>query len=194
MPDDATAAVDAAEFWEDHYARREQVWSGRRCGARLRLLENENCRIASTFNNMISAPVSPPAPSTWYRRNSCNRRGSWTAGASATVLMISSTSNSGNPCGYFRRSRRRSPSNPQLTVALAAIVYPHDVWMPQRGRDVGFAIESLVILVIGGERRRQYLERFPAAQPRVLDQINLSHRTVAQQPLDGVPGESVARA
>ena len=50
---------------------------------------------------------------------------------------------------------------------LADVVQRADVGMGERGDGAGFAVESLVELLIGGERGRTYLDRDGAVQPRV---------------------------
>ena len=49
--------------------------------------------------------------------------------------------------------------DPEVTVELAAVVHRDDVGMPQRGGQVGFAIESLAEFGVGGCPLRQDLER-----------------------------------
>ena len=79
--------------------------------------------------------------------------------------------------------------DPELALEVAAIVHTDDVRMPQRGRDVGLAVEPLAILVVRRHRRGQYLERIAPRQPRMLGQIDLTHAAGAEHPDDGVPGE-----
>src|SRR3954452_14478621 len=79
--------------------------------------------------------------------------------------------------------------DPQLAIEVATIVHADDMWMPQRGRDVGFAVEPLPILAVRRHRLGQYLQRVAAGQPRMLGQIDLTHATRAEHPHDGVTSE-----
>src|SRR3954467_8185557 len=79
--------------------------------------------------------------------------------------------------------------DPQLAIEVATIVHADDMWMPQRGRDVGFAVEPLPILAVRRHGLGQYLQRVAAGQPRMLGQIDLTHATRAEHPHDGVTSE-----
>jgi hypothetical protein len=65
---------------------------------------------------------------------------------------------------------------PQPAFRLAAVVNGDDVRMPQRGGILGFAVEPLAIFGVCRHLRRHHLQRVLAWQPRVLNQIDLSHR------------------
>ena len=83
--------------------------------------------------------------------------------------------------------------DPELTVALAAVVHTDDVRMPQGGGDICLALESLSVLVVGGHLREQDLERVLARESRVLGEVDLTHPAGAEGADDGVSGERRAR-
>ena len=65
--------------------------------------------------------------------------------------------------------------DPQLPLVFAAIVQSDDVGMPERGGDVGLAVEPLPVLGVSGQRGRHDLQRVLAGEPRMLGQIHLAH-------------------
>ena len=81
---------------------------------------------------------------------------------------------------------------PQLALVLAAVVNGDDVRVRQRGSVLGFAIETFAIRRIVRHVLRQHLQRVAAWQPRVLNEIDLSHRTRTQPPQNFVSGEHLA--
>jgi hypothetical protein len=87
--------------------------------------------------------------------------------------------------------RRHSPGRPihSLAVGFAAVVDPDDVWVPQLGRQIGFACESSSVGAIARQVRGQQLDGIVSWQPRVLSQIHLAHAARAEHPHDGVSGE-----
>jgi hypothetical protein len=66
--------------------------------------------------------------------------------------------------------------------------------MVQRGNRLRFALKALLCFSIGGQMRRQDLDRDGAIQARVERAIHLSHAACSQWRLDFVRSESGARA
>lgn len=64
--------------------------------------------------------------------------------------------------------------------------------VPERGRDVGLAVEPVAVLGVTGQRGGHDLERVLAGEARMLRQIDLAHAARAEQTLNRVPGEHVA--
>ena len=79
--------------------------------------------------------------------------------------------------------------DPQVTVELAAVVHRDDVRMPQRGGQIGFAIESFAEFLVGRRPFAQDLQRVTARQPGMLGEVNVGHPAGPQWPQDGVAGE-----
>ena len=79
--------------------------------------------------------------------------------------------------------------DPEPTVGLTAIENPNDMGVPERRGQFGLANESRPKLLVGRRGRRQDLQRVLTRQPRMLDEVNLTHPTGAEQPLDHVAGE-----
>lgn len=82
--------------------------------------------------------------------------------------------------------------DPQLAIELAPIMYPDDMRMPQRGGQVGFAVESLAEFAVCGHRLGKDFYSVATRQPGVLSEVDLAHPTRTQQPQDGVPSETRA--
>ena len=66
-------------------------------------------------------------------------------------------------------------------VAVLQAVDRRDVGMVQRRQHLGFALEARQALGIGGERRRQDLDRHLALEPRVGGAIDLAHTAGAER-------------
>ena len=79
--------------------------------------------------------------------------------------------------------------DPQVTVELAAVVHRDDVRMPQRGGQIGFAIESFAEFLVGCRPFAQDLQRVTARQAGMLGEVNVGHPAGPQWPQDGVAGE-----
>ncbi len=67
-----------------------------------------------------------------------------------------------------------------------------DVRVPQRGRNVGLALEPLAVLAFRADRRRKHLERVAARQPRMLGEVYLAHPACAKRPKDRVSVDHLA--
>jgi hypothetical protein len=68
-------------------------------------------------------------------------------------------------------------------------VYAHDVGMPEGGSDVCLPVEPLAVLRVGGHCCRQYLQRVLAGEPRMLDEVHLTHATGTQELDDRIARE-----
>jgi hypothetical protein len=63
--------------------------------------------------------------------------------------------------------------------------------MPQRGGELGLASEPGPKLLVVRRGHGQYLESVETGQTRMLGEIDLSHASNAEQPLNGEAGENV---
>ena len=79
--------------------------------------------------------------------------------------------------------------DPEVAVELAAIVHRDDVRMPQRGSEIGFAVESFAEFRVGCRPFAQDLERVAAWQARVFGEVDVGHPAGSQGPQDGVARE-----
>ena len=82
--------------------------------------------------------------------------------------------------------------NPELAVLFAAVMNPTMFGMRQTGRQLRLAQKSRPKLRIGGQIRRQHLQRILARQPWMRRQIHTAHPARAQHPHDRVSGEHLA--
>ena len=81
--------------------------------------------------------------------------------------------------------------DPQAAVELAPVVHTHEVWMPQSRCQLSLADEPCPEFLIVGGVGGQDLECIQTGQAGMLDEINLTHPTGAEEPLNGVTGENV---
>ena len=65
--------------------------------------------------------------------------------------------------------------------------------MPQRGREIGFAVESFAEFRVSGRPLAQDLERVPARQARVFGEVDVGHPAGSQRTQDGVAREGRRR-
>src|ERR1700754_1195076 len=81
--------------------------------------------------------------------------------------------------------------DPEPAVELATIENANDMWVPQRRGQFGLAVESRPEFVVVRRGRRQDLERVLPRQPRVLGEVDLTHTTGSEQPLNDVASENL---
>ena len=82
--------------------------------------------------------------------------------------------------------------DPQLAVAVAAVVDGDDVRMAQRRHHLGFLVKPLPVLLVMTDLDAEDLESVVPRQPGVLSQVDLAHPTGAENAPDGVAGENLA--
>ena len=106
--------------------------------------------------------------------------------ASAIWRAIASASSSGSgPCAM--RSARVGPSTSSRTSTASAdatlldAVNGGDVGMVERGKQLRLAREARQAVGIGGDGRRQQLERDVALQPSIARAVDLAHAAAAQR-------------
>ena len=79
--------------------------------------------------------------------------------------------------------------DPQLAADFAAVVHPHDVWMPQGRGEIGLPDEPGPVVVVGRPLGRQQLERVAPRKSWVLGEVHLTHPSGAQQTHNRETGE-----
>ena len=82
--------------------------------------------------------------------------------------------------------------DPQLAVAVAAVIDRDDVGVAQCRHHLGFLVEPLAVLRVMTDLGAEHLQRIPARQARMLGQIHLAHATRAEHAQDRVAGECLA--
>ena len=124
-------------------------------------------------------------------------------------FRVRSRESAGNRGGDFARPRRRNDAPAQsLAQRFAveklgneiwpAVRHPHvvereDVGMSERARRAGFLFESSQAIGVAGVVGRQHLDRDLTADPRVAPSIDTAHAAHADQALDRVRADGVAR-
>jgi hypothetical protein len=78
----------------------------------------------------------------------------------------------------------------RMALVLADVVQGTDVRMLEPGHRAGFALEALAPHRVGGQRRRQHLDRHRPVEPGVARLEDLAHAAFADQRQDLVRAET----